>query len=108
MCVYDSKKKMFFKNSYTYAGKLVLLKISSSICLTSQLQYVAKGVCVTFLLQSSDVDEFQINKCFILSSAPQCLVNQLVLSSTPIINFLVGEIFLLLKMWGCLCNSLGI
>lgn len=91
---------MLLKNKCRCAGKLVLfLKISSLISMTQHLQYVAKGICVTHLLKSSDINDFQINKCIILSSALQCWMNQLVVLFLLIINFLIGDIFLLLTMW---------
>lgn len=51
-----------------------------------------------FLLQPSDVHEFQINTCFIVRVAQKCLMNQLVLPFLSVTNFLSEEIFLLLKM----------
>lgn len=51
------------------------------------------------------MDDFQIDKCIILiilSSALQCVMNQLFVLFLPIINFLIGEVFLLFMMWGYL------
>lgn len=46
--------------------------------------------------------DFQIDKCIILSSALQCVMNQVFVLFLPIINFLIGEIFLLFTVWGYL------
>lgn len=63
------REVMLLKNKYTYAGKLVLLlKISSLICMLTVSVCCWRHLCDIFLLQSSDMDEFETNKRFIFSA----------------------------------------